>query len=678
MATRHSATDPLESVWSALLDPAQPVVRQTWPEEAQWPLLPALDALLPREAKRLRQSHNFLAGLLRVPIVAVAGLINAGKSSLVAAFLSPDGRDRVLRGIERSAGTHRFILWAPAAWREDADMQSALTALLADVFARAPEPLADDAVEAHEQQRTRQRLQQPLLAYDPALDQHGVCLLDCPDIQRREIGEDDGGKPRRDALQAAGRLCSAVVLVLPRSQIEIDQVDEVLHALPNAARVIAVNFAGRETPETILGEAQAAVPVSDALVYVAYDFNHKGYEDRTPAWDPNRALAPELWSASANPCFFGVLAKASANTPEAVEETRSLLRLARRLPPEQLLQDRQRGLLREFATDLSKAINELTATISQQQQQTAKAARALNAELAPLLMGDGEGRIKLDPRLVGELADSLIRTAPWDVRPFLWTSHQARGLVRRLQQGVTGLAGAARGLRRRLREGVEKLGPQIEGGMLSETVVADRLRLWSATCGAHRDREFWLGPAREILRRFREQDHNDLTTEEWDGLTAEMWRALPKWKARAAVAGTLAMALAAVALVAFDGGTSLVALLGVKSLGTGALTVTAKELLGVLGFGVIAQSEAARHLQKRLGGQLAQQQLANFLGLTFDAVGLPRTLLAEGLEQPLPQPALPREPAKSPFAIEQLGLRLAETDAPVLRCLERSLNPLLK
>ncbi|MCB1124880.1 MAG: hypothetical protein KDM81_00180 [Verrucomicrobiae bacterium] len=678
MATERSATDPLESVWSALVDPTQAVVRQTWPEEQAWPLLPALEALLPEAARRLCQSHDFLAGLLRVPIVAVAGLINAGKSSLVASFLSAEGRNRVLRGIERSAGTHRFILWAPAAWREDADMRSALTALLADVFAQAPEPLSDDPAPAHEQQRTRHRLQQPLLAYDPALDAHGICLLDCPDIQRREDGGDDGGRPRRDALRAAGRLCSAVVLVLPRSQIEIDQVDEVLHALPNAARVIAVNLAGRETPEVILREVRSAVPVPDALVYLAYDFNHKGYEERTPAWDPNRALSPDLIQSDANPCFFGVDGEGGANTPATVAEERSLLRLARRLPPEKLLQDRQRGLLREFAADLTTAMEELAAGVARQREDATRAARALNAELAPLLQGDGEGRIKLDPRLVGALADSLIRTAPWDVRPFLWTSHQARGLVRRLQQGVTGLAGAARGLRKRVLEGVEKLGPQIEGGLLGEVVVADRLRLWSATCGAHRDRDFWLGPAREVLRRFRDQDHTDLSAGEWDVLTAEMWRALPKWKARAAVAGTLVVALAAVALVAFDGGTSLVALLGAKSLGAGALTVTAKELLGVLGFGVIAQSEAARHLQKRLGGQLARQQLANFLGLTFDAVGLPRELLGEGLDQPLPEPAVPSTPGSTAFAIEQLDLRLAEPDAAALHRLERALKPLLK
>lgn len=674
VAANHSATDPLESVWSALADPALPVVRQSWPEARDWPLLPALNALLPGRARRLRQSHDFLAGLLRVPIVAVAGLINAGKSSLVAAFLSPEGRERVLRGIERSAGTHRFVLWAPACWRDDPDMQSALTALLADVFTHAPEPLADSPAEAHEQQRTRHRLRQPLLAYDPALDAHGVCLLDCPDIQRRETEDAEGGRHRREALQAAGRLCSAVVLVLPRSQIEIDQVDEVLRALPNAARVIAVNLAGREAPEAILAEVRAALPAPDALVYLAYDFNHKGYEERTPAWDPNRPLAPEAIAAGASPCFFAVETDGAVNTPEAVAADRSLLRLADRLPPERLLQERQRELLREFATDLSRAMEELVSGVDRQRDQAAVAARALNAEFAPLLGGDDEGRIKLDTRLVGDLADSLVRTAPWDVRPFLWASHQTRGLIRRLQQGVTGLAGAARGLRRRLREGIEQLGPRIEGGLLGEEVVADRLRLWSATCGAHRDRDFWLGPARDVLRRFRDQERTDLTAAEWDALTAGLWQALPKWKARAAVAGTLVMALAAVALVAFDGGTSLVAVLGIKSLGAGALTVTAKELLGVLGFGVIAQSEAARHLQKQLGGQLARQQLANLLALTFDAVGLPRALLGEGLEKPLPPATLPVATTPGTFATEQLNLRLAETDSAALRRLERALK----
>src|SRR5687768_12843828 len=50
------------------------------------------------------------------PIVAVLGELNAGKSSVVATFLGPEGRRRLPRGEEDAAGTHRFVYWVPQRW----------------------------------------------------------------------------------------------------------------------------------------------------------------------------------------------------------------------------------------------------------------------------------------------------------------------------------------------------------------------------------------------------------------------------------------------------------------------------------------------------------------------------------------------------------------------------------
>jgi hypothetical protein len=123
-------------------------------------------------------------GFLVVPIVAVAGLINSGKSSLVAAFLSPQSRTRVLRGISSREGTQRFTLWAPASWKQDAAFRNQLEQMFTRVFRHAPEPLAETAETAHAQQRENESLDVPLLAFDTALDLHGIALLDCPDVQR--------------------------------------------------------------------------------------------------------------------------------------------------------------------------------------------------------------------------------------------------------------------------------------------------------------------------------------------------------------------------------------------------------------------------------------------------------------------------------------------------------------
>ena len=666
------APDPLATLWDRLRDPALPVIRQTWPAGASLPGLPALERFAPGEAERLRQGHAFLAGLLQAPIVAVAGLINAGKSSLVAAFLSPPGRARVLRGVARRAGTHRFCLWTPAAWSRDAAFRRALERLLTEVFPEPPERLAAEPEAARAQQQSREHLRRPLLAFDPALDAHGLCLLDCPDIQRREADTAAGHQSRLEALRAAGRVCSGVLMVMPRNQLEIVQVAEVLDALPGAFRVAAVNFAGDEPPESILAETRAALGDADLPVYVAYDFTHRGYAGRTPPWDPNLALADAPAPPAALPCFFEARPDPAENVPERVGEERSLLRLAQKFPPDRLLQERQRELLREFATTTRRGLRRLRVATAGETARTHAAVRALHTELAPLLAADGQPRIKLDPALVGDLAESLVRTAPWDVRPFLWASHRTRRMIRSLRKGWDGVGALAGRLRRQIGADLERLRPQVEGGWMDEATVADRLRLWSAACGAHRPREFWQPLAAELLRQFRDQERTDLTPAEWDEFTAALWRDLPKWKTRAAVAGTLAAALAAVALVAFDGGASLVTLVGFKSFGVGTLTVTAKELLGALGFGVIAQGEASRRLQRQLGDRLARQQLANFLALAFDLTGLPRACLNEGAPLPLPEPTLPSCPRSDAFGPAVLNLSLPEFLSASARALEQA------
>lgn len=678
MADDAAMTGALAAVWDAMGDPERAVLRQTWPGPLALPLLPALDRVQPEQSRRLRQSHQFLAGLLRVPIVAVAGLINAGKSSLVASFLSAEGRARVLRGVARQAGTHRFCLWAPAAWSADAGFAGAIEGLLAEVFAEPVERLSLEVEEAHEQQRRRRLLQRPLLAFDPALEEHGLVLLDCPDIQRIEEADETGAGLRRRALQGAGRICSAVIVVLPRNQLEIEPVEEVLRSLPDAQRILAVNFAGRETAAEILAEARLVLADPAARFQVAYDFNHHGYEDYTPVWDPNRRLATDRLETEGVPCFFEIHPEPGRNQPGVVEGERSLLALARQLTPDRLLQQRQRELLREFVRDAHEGLELLTRTTAQIEERTVTAARLLRAELVPLLDTEGGLRLKLDTELVGELAESLIRTAPWDVRPFLWTSQRARHLMRGLRKGLAGAGALLQGLSRQVRAGVERLGPQMQEGRVGETVVADRLRLWSSACGAHRDREFWLPSARTLLHRFRDQERSRLTPAEWDELTAGLWSALPKWKARAAVAGTLVATLAAVALLAIDGGASLLTLTGVKAFGGATLTVTTKELLGAIGFGVLVQGEAARRLQRRLETLLARQQLANLLAIGADVVGLPRVLLAGNGPDSLPEPTVPAEPDPGAFALSVLGLARFELDTASVRYLDRHLNRLLR
>jgi hypothetical protein len=149
-------------------------------------------ARLKERLEGLTQQLHALHAVGNCPVVGVAGLLNSGKSSLVATYLSPEGRQRVLRGAANSQGTHRFVLWLPSAWWSQPDLLHALRDQLTTLFSVPPEELSNDAAEAYRQYNgellgsvpaAADPLSVPLLAHDPGLDQLGLGLLDCPDIQ---------------------------------------------------------------------------------------------------------------------------------------------------------------------------------------------------------------------------------------------------------------------------------------------------------------------------------------------------------------------------------------------------------------------------------------------------------------------------------------------------------------
>src|SRR5262245_22197468 len=84
---------------------AEPVLRATWPEGGAALTLEAALVAHEGEAARGALQAEFdvvraRLAILATPIVAVLGQLNAGKSSVVASFLSPAARRRVPRGEE--------------------------------------------------------------------------------------------------------------------------------------------------------------------------------------------------------------------------------------------------------------------------------------------------------------------------------------------------------------------------------------------------------------------------------------------------------------------------------------------------------------------------------------------------------------------------------------------------
>lgn len=287
----HSSDSPGKGLIRRWRDPAAGLER-TFPPPKQ--CLSMLDALADASVASSPDAHQRgvelarqIDGLLgqlerfdrisRCPIVALAGQLNAGKSSLLATYLSPANRQRVLRGVANEAGTHRFVLWLPQVWWNDADLLNILIGFISSLFGSPPERLSDDPHQAfaqyngqiltdrllrvdHQQANATTAenaswtehadsldpLSVPLIAYDQQLDELRLGLLDCPDIQTgflageglaagrvespssggQETGSNSLGAAarshvppetlaakRQQQLSRIGRLCSAFVVV---------------------------------------------------------------------------------------------------------------------------------------------------------------------------------------------------------------------------------------------------------------------------------------------------------------------------------------------------------------------------------------------------------------------------------------------------------------------------------
>ncbi|MEZ6092244.1 MAG: hypothetical protein R3C05_30445 [Pirellulaceae bacterium] len=210
-----------------------PTVRQLLEDDRS---TPAIDAYFPQTktlsfAEALRQLDaqrwteiqssgrrlEVASQLADFPIIAIAGMLNSGKTSLVASFLGERGRQRSLRGESNDAGTHRFVLWLPESWRGDAEVWGLLLSRLGEALGQPPQMLSDDPDEAHRQYNNSEgvadALAIPLVATDPRLDEARVGLLDCPDIVTSETFGRGALAVRKALLKRAATLCSAFVIV---------------------------------------------------------------------------------------------------------------------------------------------------------------------------------------------------------------------------------------------------------------------------------------------------------------------------------------------------------------------------------------------------------------------------------------------------------------------------------
>ncbi len=628
-----------------------PLIEQTWPSGKKQTYLEWLALRDPNAAAKSRADMEFVREFAVLPIVAVAGLINSGKSSLVAAFLSSGGRERVLRGEDKRHGTQRFTLWLPAAWRTNAAFLDRLETTVARVFGHAAEPLKLEPAEALAQQREVGSLHVPLLAFDRDLDRLGIALFDCPDIQRAQPDEPAGANVRLEVLRAAGEICAGVILVAPRKEVEVRELENLASQLPAATRIYAINFLRRETPDAFLRDAAHGLGIGERPCYVAYDHEVETNRTVAPSIDPNFQPGAEADPNRRVPFFFEASPEPEKNAPAAVGRERSLLEIGRRLSTEALRQRRQSELTAGLKKTVDSALAELGATLAGSGRALEEAHIDLFETLLRLMHDGKRLRIKIDPEISAALAESIRRTAPWDIRLALLLKKKLLDVI------TAGAAGVGRALRFfQALGGKNPFAARKEKLVLSQFDPArlqEELTHWSARHGAVKEKSFWTEDAGAIVERFRAEERTNLPPAEWDALTKEFWKSAPRGRARIAMAASVITTLgAAVWIVAepFSGAVVFSAL--VKG---HVVALTIGELFGglvVITGGVAGASGFVRLLEKTVETRLGYQQFSNLFAIACDRVGLPREVPARWAAE-FPSPRIAEQRKRDAFGTHE-------------------------
>ncbi len=654
--------------WTQLLplledDDQRAATERLYPNPGRESFLTALRRIDPAAVEGVIAAGRQLecaAPLAQQPTVAIAGMLNSGKTSLVASFLSPLGRQRSLRGANNREGTHRFVLWLPAAWRGDAELWGLLLARIGDALGHAPEMLADAPEEAHRQYNNSlgdaALLAVPLVATDPGLDKMGVGLLDCPDIvSDSSFGRGDP-ETRRTLLGRAATLCSAFLVVTTPEQFrDRDLADHLRIAsdlMPGVPRLLAVNkIRPRQTPDQVWETFQPlAEQYRVETIYAAYDFD---IENSRP-FIPTAADSAERTTIDPEdplPVFFSLNENPDDHPPAAISRERFLTELPRQL-------DRNK-LFERFRIALESSLRAAVWDHGVERLRDGAAASAREAErMRHMLLAAAleffahrqlggqimELRLHQSERIVRQLTDAFSASAPWyarwGVRMNSYVSKVVGG-TRDLFQQIVPTAVA----RKKAEEVRNSLTKGEFGGILTPERLEHAMRQHGAVdrLACHPDADQLNQLAGDAIARFERDDFTSLDAKRLDESVRLMWKEVPVTKKIAAGLTPLAAAIAgfgAVLLIPLDfGGAAVVA------------SASIPELLAAAGLSAFATFWSGKQTTDSVGQQAARQQVSDFTAVLCDTFGVPRnetpmTLKIAKQDVELPIPAIKTRPAE--------------------------------
>lgn len=650
--------------WPTLLslledDDRRAAVERLFPKPGRESFLDVVRQLDPKVAETLlatgRQLHT-AEQLVNWPTVAIAGMLNSGKTSLVATFLSESGRARTLRGANNDQGTHRFVLWLPSAWQSDAELWGLLMSRIGDALGQPPEMLAEDPAEAHQQYNNRDgnevSLAVPLVATDPKLDEYGIGLLDCPDIVSDEAFGLGSPQVRRELLGKAATLCSAFLVVSSAESSRDGTLGDLVRIasdlMPGIPRMLAVNkIRAQLTPDQVL---DTFGPLADAngieTTYAAYDYEVPSSHPYIPGPSDSRTVTME--DNDPLPVFYSLSKDPDQNPPAAISQDRFLISLPSKLDRGQLFEKFRVALQTSLHNAIWNQSYPLIETNADDAQRvTAKAQSVLLDAVLEFFAHRAPGgevaelRLHQTERIIRQLSESFAVTAPWYAR---W-GVRLNARVRRIFGGASDLIGrltpsavaqrTAGEIKDRFRRG------EYGGLMTPERLTAAIDRHGGDVALEHwRDHPIseepglWNEAAEAAILRFERGDFTTLDPRRLDEAVAQMWAEIPTHKKLAAGITPLAALLAtlgAAFLIPLDFGAT--------------FTVSIPELFAAAGLTTLSTIWAGEKNARNVGHQAARQQLADFHAVLCDAFGVPRPseppiIRINGANEPILEPKI--------------------------------------
>jgi len=664
-------------------------IRRSFPDDGSESFLAALRRVEPEAAEAViaaGQAWHGAAELVKHPVIAIAGMLNSGKTSLVASFLSPAGRARTLRGVGNAQGTHRFVLWLPELWRKDPWLWDLLLARLGEALGNVPELLAETPEGAHRQYGNcdggSKSLSIPLVATDPALDQAGVGLLDCPDIVSDETLGLGSPADRRRLLGRAATLCSAFLVVASSEQCRDMTLGELLRIaeelMPGVPRMLAVNKvrSREQLPHQV---CQTFRPLMRQYqvesIYVAYDFDVPNNAPFVPR-KLHDSVAPRIDPKDPLPIFFAVSENPDDNPPAQWSGERLLASLPKRLDRGELFERFRAALeanLRVAIWDRGRA--RILEGIASQQQRQREAQACLTSVALEVFAQRGDGgeierlRLHQNQRIVDQLTAAFAETAPWYARWSVGLNNKYRRVV----------GGAGDWFRkwlptRALEDKAEALRGQFRRGEYGSLMTPEKLKTLirrhaDAHPIAHWDESApWDEACQAAIHRYERDDFTAFDPYELERACSDLWGKVSwfeKGKLTTIPLVVMLTSFSAVLMLPLDMGAMVLA------------SASVSELLAAGGLTAAASIWAGGKTTSLVEQQAAKQQFVDLVAVLCDAFGvaresrLPKLRIGKSdMSLPAPQikvrpgvgPALPIETWSPVFEAElRKSLELSES-----------------